>query len=79
MVLIPLELLKIREKHALWKILWRKSWAKEHTVRRHLKNILYENHLKIKNKPNQESFKLCIQIYRMNLSTGLPNLVRLSL
>jgi hypothetical protein len=42
-----------------------------------LSKFLYENYLKIKNKPNPENFKL--RIYITNLSAGLPNLARLSL
>jgi hypothetical protein len=56
-------------------LLLEESWA--HTDRRHFKKVLYENDLKIKNKPNPENFKL--RIYTMKLSAGLLNLVRLSL
>jgi hypothetical protein len=55
----------------------KKSRAKAHMDERHFKNILYENDLKIINKPNPENLKL--HICTMKLSAGLPNLVRLSL
>jgi hypothetical protein len=41
------------------------------------KFFFYENDLNITNKPDLEYFKLCI--YTMNLTTGLLNLVSLSL
>jgi hypothetical protein len=43
----------------------------------HLKKVLVEKYLKIKNKPDLEYFKL--RIYSMTLSAGLPNLMRPSL
>jgi hypothetical protein len=58
-------------------LLLEESWAKAHTEWHDFKKILYENDLKIKNKPNPENFKL--RIYTMKLSAGLLNLVRLSL
>jgi hypothetical protein len=56
---------------------WRKSWAKAYTGRRYFSKVLYENDLKIKNKPSPERFNLRICI--MKLSSGILNLVRLSL
>jgi hypothetical protein len=56
---------------------WEKSRAKAHPHGRHFYKVLYENDLKIKNKPDPGYFKLCI--YTMKLSAGLPNLVRQSL
>jgi hypothetical protein len=58
-------------------LLLEESWAKAHKDWHHFKKVLYENNLKIKNKPNLENFKL--HIYTMKLSAGLLNLVRLSL
>jgi hypothetical protein len=58
-------------------LLLEESWAKAHTDQRHFQKVLYENDLKIKNKPNPENFKL--RIYTMKLSAGLLNLMRLSL
>jgi hypothetical protein len=52
-------------------LLLQESWAKAHTDWRNFKKFLYENDLKIKNKPNRENL--------MKLSAGLLNLVRLSL
>jgi hypothetical protein len=51
--------------------------AKVHPDGRHFYKVLFENDLKIKNKPTPENFKL--QIYTRKLSAGLPNLVILSL
>jgi hypothetical protein len=59
---------------------WRKSCTgtgtKEQTARRHFQKVQCENDI-LKNKHNPESFEL--KIYPMRPSTGLPNLVRLSL
>jgi hypothetical protein len=62
---------------ALMRLLLEESWAKTHTDWCHFLKVLYENDLKIKNKPNPENFKL--RIYTIKLSAGLLNLVRLSL
>jgi hypothetical protein len=53
------------------------SWPKTHTERRHFQKMLYENDLKIKNKPNSENFKL--RTYALKLPAGAPNFVILSL
>jgi hypothetical protein len=37
-------------------LLLEESWAKAHTDWHHFKKFLYENELKIKNKPNPENF-----------------------
>jgi hypothetical protein len=42
---------------ALWEILLLEQfWAKEHPDWHHFKKVLYENVLKIKNKPNLENY-----------------------
>jgi hypothetical protein len=56
---------------------WKNPGLKGTRIGAIFKNVLYDNDLKIKNKPNPENFKL--RIYTMNLSAGLLNLVRLSL
>jgi hypothetical protein len=44
---------------------WRKSKAKAHTDRRHLKKILFDNDLKLKNNPYPENFKLPIYTVKL--------------
>jgi hypothetical protein len=56
---------------------WRNPGLKRTWIGAILKKVLYENDLKIKNKPNPENFNL--RIYTIKLSAGLLNLVRLSL